>query len=304
MNIVPKKIVLNPVKVFDTATVQHLRIPFSFYLLPVFCFGFSQATAIDWFNFSVIIIVLHFLIYPGSNVYNSYMDRDTGSIGGLEKPPPVTDNLYYASILLDCAGLLISVLAGWELALIIVPYIAVSKAYSWHGIRLKKYPFASWLVVALFQGGYTYMMVNMCVTSDYSASWFDERNILAFAIASLLVGAFYPLTQVYQHDEDGKRGDRTISLMLGVKGTFIFSASLFAAAAALMLLYMMKHYTLLYFWVFLACLAPVAAFFIRWFTRAVSDAAEANFSNTMRINKISACCMIACFCIIAWLNAG
>lgn len=300
----PKKIVLNPVKVFDRDTVQHLRIPFSFYLLPVFCFGFSQASSIDWFNFGVILIVLHLLVYPGSNVYNSYMDRDTGSIGGLEKPPPVTDNLYYASIFLDAAGLFLAMLAGWELALIILPYIAVSKAYSWHRIRLKKYPFASWIVVALFQGGYTFMMVNMCVTVNYTGYWFDGRNITCFVIASLLVGAFYPLTQVYQHDEDGRRGDRTLSLILGVKGTFAFSASLFVGAAALVLFYMIKYYYLLHFWVFALCLLPVATYFVWWFTRVLRDPAEANFANTMRINKISAYCMIACFCILAWLNAG
>src|SRR5688500_17317517 len=103
-----KKQLPDPVSVFDRDTILHLRIPFSLYLLPIFCFGFSQAGYIDWFNFSIVFLVLHFFIYPGSNVYNSYMDRDTGSIGGLEKPPPVTPRLYYASIILDTAGIVLS----------------------------------------------------------------------------------------------------------------------------------------------------------------------------------------------------
>ena len=32
---------------------------------------------------------------------------------------------------------------------------------------------------------------------------------------SLLLGGFYPLTQIYQMDEDRIRGDRTLALMLG-----------------------------------------------------------------------------------------
>lgn len=294
--------VLNPFKVFDRDTLLHLRIPFSFYLLPIFCFGFSQASHISWPNFLIVFTALHFFIYPGSNTYNSCMDKDTGSIGGLEKPPPATPKLYYASIWLDAAGLLLSLLTGWELTLIMLLYICISKAYSWHGIRLKKYPFISWVVVALFQGGYTYMLVNMSVTDNFTISWFNEKNAYAFSTASLLVGAFYPLTQVYQHEEDSRRGDRTISLVLGVKGTFIFSAALFITASAFMHHYMISFYDIRHFIIFAACLLPVIIYFLWWFLRAYGNSAQASFSNTMRINKISACCMIACFCMISWLN--
>lgn len=303
MNIVPnRKRVINPVKVFDRDTVLHLRIPFSFYLLPIFCFGFSQASHIIWFNFFMVFVVLHFFIYPGSNVYNSYMDKDTGSIGGLEKPPPVTPKLYHASILLDAIGLLLSILISWKMAIIIALYIAVSKAYSWHGIRIKKYPFLSWTIVAMFQGGYTYMLVNMSITGDLTPSWFTEKNTIAVIIASLLVGAFYPLTQVYQHEEDSKRGDRTISYLLGVNGTFIFSSFLFLTASFLMFQYMTSYYSMQHFIIFIACLLPVIAYFLWWFMRVLRNSGQANFSNTMRINKVSAWCMIICFCALSWMN--
>ncbi|MDB5281229.1 MAG: 1,4-dihydroxy-2-naphthoate octaprenyltransferase, partial [Bacteroidota bacterium] len=74
--------------IFDRDTIIHLRIPFSLFLFPVFCFAVSQSPEINWVNTLVIFVALHFFIYPGSNVYNSYMDEDKGSIGGLEKPPP------------------------------------------------------------------------------------------------------------------------------------------------------------------------------------------------------------------------
>ena len=81
--------------IFDHDTILHLRIPFSFFLLPVFCFGISQAASIHVTDTVIVFIALHLLIYPGSNVYNSYMDKDTGSIGGLEKPHKCSEHISY-----------------------------------------------------------------------------------------------------------------------------------------------------------------------------------------------------------------
>ncbi|MFI5220245.1 MAG: prenyltransferase, partial [Bacteroidia bacterium] len=177
---------------FDRDTLLHLRIPFSFFLLPVFCFSVSQSSNINAFNAILIFIVLHFFIYPGSNVYNSFMDEDTGSIGGLKKPPPVTRKLYYASIVCDITGLLLSLLIGFKMLLLMVVYIGVSKAYSWKRIRLKKYPLFGWIVVMLFQGGYTFLLVNMACENIFNASWFTGKNIICMLIASLLIGGYYP----------------------------------------------------------------------------------------------------------------
>ena len=89
----------------SASTIKLLRIPFSFFLSPVYFFALAQVPHIDWSRAILIFIILHFLIYPASNGYNSYMDRDTGSIGGLEKPPPPSRQLYLTTIFLDIAGL-------------------------------------------------------------------------------------------------------------------------------------------------------------------------------------------------------
>ena len=34
----------------------------------------------------------------------------------------------------------------------------------------------------------------------------------------------YPMTQIFQHEED-KRGDETLSLKLGIKGTFLVEST-------------------------------------------------------------------------------
>src|ERR1043165_2427672 len=210
---------LSIISIFDRDTRLHLRLPFSYYLLPVFCFGLRQAAPIYVFKAVIIFIALHIFIYPGSNIYNSYMDNDTGSIGGLKNPPPVTRKLYYASIIFDITGLLLSWLTGWQNLLLMLGYVGFSKGYSWHGIRFKKYTYLGWLSVAFFQGGYTFMLSNMGAENLFDTSWFTYKNLECMLIASILIGGSYPLTQIYQHKQDRENGDKTISLALGVKGT-------------------------------------------------------------------------------------
>src|SRR6185369_1125773 len=161
---------------FDRNTLLHLRLPFSFFLLPIFCFAISQAATINPVNTIIIFIALHFFIYPGSNIYNSYMDKDKGSIGGLKNPPPVTRKLYLMSILFDSTGILLCLFINWQMMLMILVYIGISKAYSWKKIRLKKFGITGWLVVMLFQGGYTFLLVNMASENFFELSWFNHKH--------------------------------------------------------------------------------------------------------------------------------
>ena len=287
---------------FDRDTILHLRIPFSLFLLPVFCFGISQAASIDIINTLIVFIALHLFIYPGSNSYNSYMDKDTGSIGGLKDPPPVTKKLYYASLIFDLAGLLLCVLAGWRSMLLLLLYVAFSKAYSWHGIRLKKYAYVSWLVIAFFQGGYTFMLANMTAERNMHMRWFTAPHIICMIVASLLIGGSYPLTQVYQHKEDSNRGDYTISYRMGITGTFVFTLVMFITSAGILFYYFSRFYSITQFLIFSVCLAPVMIYFLYWFATAVKDHTNADFAHTMLMNKISAACMVACFTILFIIN--
>ena len=295
---------INITSIFDHDTILHLRIPFSFFLLPVFCFGVSQASTIRITDTLIVFFAMHLLIYPGSNVYNSYMDKDTGSIGGLEHPPPVTPKLYYASIIFDIAGLSICALSSWQNALVMAGYVAFSKSYSWHGIRLKKYAYLAWASVMFFQGGYTFMLAHMAAEGNVSIQWFTTKNIECMVISSLLIGGFYPLTQIYQHDEDSQRGDFTISYRLGIIGTFIFTAVLFLCGTVIAYNYFTAYNALSHFIIFLACLLPAVAYFAYWFVITSKNRARADYTHAMRMNKVASLCMIICFTIILYLNHG
>src|SRR5688572_19431335 len=212
------------------STIQLLRFHFSFFLLPVYLFAVSQVPVIHTAHTLLIFFILHFLVYPSSNGYNSYMDHDETPIGGIKNPLPPTRQLFYISIMMDVVAIGLSLFISYWFTICIVAYIAASRAYSYRGIRLKKYPIAGYLTVIIFQGAVTYFMV-------YHGSSINKTLIVppaGMVAASLLIGGFYPLTQVYQHEADRKDGVITISVLLGYRGTFIFTALVYTLAMGLL----------------------------------------------------------------------
>jgi 1,4-dihydroxy-2-naphthoate octaprenyltransferase len=74
--------------------------------MPVFLFAICLENAENLeISLLLLFLILHLLVYPASNAYNSYMDRDEGSIGGLKHPPKVTRSLFYVSLMLDLFAL-------------------------------------------------------------------------------------------------------------------------------------------------------------------------------------------------------
>jgi 1,4-dihydroxy-2-naphthoate octaprenyltransferase len=142
-----------------SSTIQLLRFPFSFFLLPVYLFALSQAEHTNWWRALLIFIILHLLVYPASNGYNSYMDRDESSIGGLEKPMQPTKQLFRVTVIMDLTALVLCFFISYYFALGIALYILASRAYSFRGIRLKKYPVAGYLTVIIFQGAVVFWLV-------------------------------------------------------------------------------------------------------------------------------------------------
>ncbi len=51
--------------------------------------------------------------------------------------------------------------------------------------------------------------------------------------STLIIGSFYPLTQLYQHKQYKADNVKTISMLLGYKGTFLMAKSTFFIALML-----------------------------------------------------------------------
>jgi 4-hydroxybenzoate polyprenyltransferase len=282
-----------------------LRLPFSLFLMPIFWFGLSALREpFGWGRAAAAFAILHLLVYPASNGYNSYYDRDEGSIGGLEAPPPVTPELLHLVWLFETLALLASLLLGWPFAAMVVVYILVSRAYSYEGIRLKKYPLLSTAVVVVFQGAFTFIMAQVGVGAAPS-QLLAPTNLLLALVSTLFLCGSYPLTQIYQHQEDARRGDRTLSLRLGIRGTFVFAAGgLLAGASTMGAAYWVRG-ELRNLLIFLVATGPVVALFARWAWLAWHNAALANFTWTMRMNKVSSVCLsLAFIAMLLWRTIG
>lgn len=274
-----------------------LRIPFSLYLMPIFWFALSATPDVDPVRAAVVFIVLHLFVYPASNGYNSYYDRDEGSIGGIKNPPKVTEALYWLVLFFDLAAVVVAAFLSWPFAAMVLLYLLVSKAYSYKGIRLKKYPVLSTLVVVVFQGAFTFLMVQEGAGTA-TDTILSSNNLLLALVSTLFLCGSYPLTQVYQHKEDAQRGDQTLSLTLGLWGTFIFAGiSLLAGTGVLLYTYWLRG-ELIHGIIFLVCSLPVVLVFSQWVLKVRQDTAAANFENTMRMNKISSLSLSLAFFLI------
>ena len=178
----------------DKNTVKLLRIPFSILLMPVFLLAWSQVnTPYSWLDVFMPFIILHLLIYPASNGYNSYVDRDEGSIGGLEKPPMPTENLFYVTLILDIIALLSAFLfVNTAFFACLLLCVLASRAYSARQIRLKKYPILGFVVVAVLQGGFTYYISFLSIT--HSLPTLNETNLWILAACTFQIAGVYPVT--------------------------------------------------------------------------------------------------------------
>lgn len=287
-----------------SSTLQHLRFGFGLFLLPVFLFAASQYPISNWQNFVLVFVVLHLFVYPASNGFNSYYDQDEGSIGGVSKPLPVTRELLWTSLLLDLVGLILSIGVNWLFTFMVLIYGSVSKAYSHPLIRLKKYPILSLIILMVFQGIFTYGMVVVGIHGIALPDLLAATYMLPALLSGLLLMGFYPLTQVYQHEEDAARGDLTVSRILGVQGTFWFSAITWTLSIIGFYFYFSFYFDVVVFWGFIGTLLPITAYFVYWFYRVYQYPHEADFTHVHRFILLASS-FISCFFIaFYWIWFG
>ena len=281
---------------FTRSAWLHLRIPFSYFLMPVFFFALGISPNLVESRLLWVFLTVHLFLYPASNGYNSYFDKDEKSIGGLKNPPPVNKGLYYLAILFDVIAIVLGLMMiGVLFSVMLFLYGLASKAYSHPSVRLKKYPIGGWLLAGFFQGCFTFVMCYLGINDFKLENTLNTKVLMAAALTSVMLWGNYPMTQVYQHEEDAKHGDQTMSMILSIRGTFIFVQVVFLLAAVGFVLFFRSFYSMRYAYLFLLSLAPVVLFFMYWFYQVWKDTSKANFMNTMRLNFISATCLNAFF---------
>jgi lycopene elongase/hydratase (dihydrobisanhydrobacterioruberin-forming) len=165
------------------------------------------------------------LLNGGTLALNSAFDRDDGDIGYLDAPPPPPRHLARWALALMAAGQGAALLLPRAFAVAYAICFALSLLYSVPPIRLKAVAGADWVINMVGFGTLTpyagWALTRLPLTS--AAAW-------ALGAFAPLFAALYPLTQLYQLDEDRARGDRTLALLLGTRASL--ALALFAAALA------------------------------------------------------------------------
>ena len=286
------------------STLKHLRITFSFNLLPIFLFTLAiTPQSINWIDALVLFFCWHFFIYPASNGFNSYFDKDKESIAGIKYPPKVTKELYYFSIALDVIGILLALCIHLTTAISMLIYGLISKAYSHPLIRLKKRPVVSWIIVSIFQGYFVFLVTYWAI-HDIPISRLTTSMIqIPALLTTMMLMSAYPITQVYQHKEDRERGDFTLSLRLGVLGTFHFTALGFVITALGYVSYFFYYHDSQTMLLYLILMIPLLIYYIFWYQKVIKRIDLADFEHTMKLNRLSALCLNAFFLLLIIFNA-
>ena len=267
-------------------TIKLLRFSFSFLLLPLSLFSFYYIQPEINYQLFLVLFIWYILVFPSSNGYNSYHDQDDGPIGGLAAPPKATKISLHLSNIMDGAAILLSLLINIYFTLFVITFILASRLYSNRKIRIKKYPIPAFLLVFICQGAGVFC-ANIFGFSRLDL--FSNRSVAYSAVASsFFIGAIYPLTQIYQHEADRKDGVETLSMLLGKKGTFIFSALMFSFATLFIYLSFHQDYEINNFWLFNILMLPATIYFLSWAIRSFRNSAHINFRNTMKLLLLSA----------------
>jgi 4-hydroxybenzoate polyprenyltransferase len=170
----------------------------------------------------------------GTLALNSAFDRDEGDIAYLRNPPAPPRGLAVFSFGLMAAGQVAALALPPLFGVLYGTCFALSVLYSVPPFRLKAVPGADWVINMAGFGTLT-PLAGWATTGRP----LDPVNCLVLLAFCPLFAALYPLTQLYQLEEDARRGDRTLALMLGARrsldvalGAAVLAFVLFAAAAA------------------------------------------------------------------------
>ncbi len=192
--------------------ILHLRLHYQFLLLSGgYLLGGLMAGTMNESQFWIQFLNVHVLLFGGATAYNSYWDKDEGPIGGLKNPPKMTGWMHIASLLMMYAGWI----WAWQVGMVYFLVYGVSLIFFW----LYSTPFFRWkgkphlsLVAIAFSTGFNSVLLG----SLAAGGAIDSVLILAAAGASFVLLSLYPVSQVYQSDEDGKRGDVTFTAHYGL----------------------------------------------------------------------------------------
>lgn len=206
--------------------VLHLRLHYQIFILSGgFLLGGFLSPSMNWTSFLLQFVNVHLLLFGGATAYNSYWDKDEGPIGGLKNPPEMKPWMWFISILMQALGLLVALAAGS----LFVGFYALSMLlfwlYSTPHARWKGEPVKSLIAIGVSTGTNSLIMGYLAA----GMHGIPLTIIIAALGTAAVILSLYPTSQLYQMDDDRKRGDHTFAIKYGFGGVFNFFVVAFSA---------------------------------------------------------------------------
>ena len=199
--------------------VLHLRWHYQLFILSGgFLLGGFLSPDLEPASFFIQFANVHLLLFGGATAYNSYWDKDTGPIGGLQNPPPMNQWMWLGSMLLQLGGLILALPQGTLYLAIYVASLVLFWLYSTPLARWKSRPIKSLVAIGL-STGLNAVLLGYLAAGNASL---PAPVLLAALGVSLMLLSLYPLSQIYQLEEDRRRGDQTFAVQYGKKAVFRF----------------------------------------------------------------------------------
>jgi lycopene elongase/hydratase (dihydrobisanhydrobacterioruberin-forming) len=164
----------------------------------------------------------------GTLALNSAYDRDEGDIAYLRRPPPAPPHLAAFGFMLMTAGAAAALTLPRRYLAVYLLCFVLSVLYSVPPFRLKAVAGVD-LLINMWGFGTLTPYAGWAAT-DLPVGPVGRMILLGFCP---LFAALYPLTQIYQIEEDTARGDRTLAIILGVPASLWLSLLGATAAFAL-----------------------------------------------------------------------
>ena len=215
--------------------ILHLRLHYQFFILSGgYLLSALFADEMNWNQYVLQFLNVHFLLFGGATAYNSYWDKDEGPIDGLKNPPKMTKWMWVVSLLMQFIGQLWALTLGWEFALIYLVSLILFWLYSTPHARWKGRPLLSLFVIAVSTGTNSFLMGRLASGAEQLSI---HDGLIAFGVALVLV-SLYPVSQIFQIEEDAKRGDKTFTMKFRLQGVKLFYVSLFMTGALIISWYL------------------------------------------------------------------
>lgn len=204
--------------------IMHLRWHYQLFILSGgFLLGGFLSADLDIQPFLIQFGNVHLLLFGGATAYNSYWDKDEGPIGGLQNPPKMKKWMWGSSLVLQGVGLLIAAGQGFLYSGIYVLSMSFFWVYSTPHARWKSHPVKSLIAIGISTGFNSVLLGYLAAGNDTVGTpvW------VAAAGVTLMLLSLYPISQIYQVEEDRSRGDHTFAVQHGKKGVTHFFITAF-----------------------------------------------------------------------------